>query len=405
MKKIKSDYLYLMLALFGAIALSILLFFILFRMSGIRTVLNTVMNALMPFIVGGVIAHILKPSCNFIERELGKFFQKRGKSHDKLVPGLSVVITLLLALLVIAILLAMVLPALLDSIASVIKLIPDSIEDISNFLLQFAGDNVTLSNYITELSDSFSSTLRNWVTAVVMPNIETLIGGVSTGVQNIVVVFKNLLIGIVAAIYILLSRKKFAEQAKTLNYSIFGKKWSNIILNEFRYADKVFGGFINGRLIDALIIGVICFIGMLILRLPYPVLVSVIVGVTNIIPFFGPYIGMIPSFLLILMVNPVKSVIFLVFVIILQQFDGNILGPKILGDVTGLSSFWVLFSILFFGGLYGFLGMIIGVPVFAIIYDIICKLVRKGVAYHSRKEREDVDDTPEGAKKDIEISD
>lgn len=148
----------------------------------------------------------------------------------------------------------------------------------------------------------------------------------------------------------------------------------------------MFTGFISGRIVDSLVIGVICFVGMLILGIPNPVLISVIVGVTNVIPFFGPYIGAIPSFLLILAVNPVKAIVFLIFILILQQFDGNVLGPRILGNVTGLSSFWVLFSILLFGGLFGFVGMIIGVPVFAVIYGIIRKLVNNGVVWHEMKE-------------------
>ncbi|MCD7715405.1 MAG: AI-2E family transporter [Lachnospiraceae bacterium] len=158
-----------------------------------------------------------------------------------------------------------------------------------------------------------------------------------------------------------------------------------MILDEICYANRMFTGFISGRIVDSLIIGVICFAGMLLLGIPNRMLVSVITGVTNVIPFFGPYIGAIPSFLLILMVSPAKAVEFLIFILILQQFDGNILGPRILGNKTGLSSFWVLFSILLFGGLFGFVGMIIGVPVFAVIYDILRKLVNKGVAYQETK--------------------
>ncbi|MCD8144787.1 MAG: AI-2E family transporter [Oscillospiraceae bacterium] len=378
MKKTKHKYLCLMLALFGAAALSIILFFLLFRFDGLQAAFHTLMGVLMPFVVGSVIAYLLKPSCNWVEKRLTAFSEKRGKKSLRAAPGLSIAITLLLALAVIVILMVLVLPTLLDSVYSVLLLIPDSIRSLASWVMQYVGNNETLSNYITEFSEGFSTSIPDWISSTVIPNLEQLIGSVAGGVSGAVTLFKNLFIGLIAAIYILAGRKKFAAQAKLLNYSLFGEKWSSLILDEVRYADRVFSGFINGRLIDSLIIGVICFVGMLILRIPYAVLVSVIVGVTNIIPFFGPYIGAIPSFLLILMVSPVKAVIFLIFILILQQFDGNILGPRILGDVTGLSGFWVLFAILTFGGLFGFVGMLIGVPVFAVLYDIVRKLVHYG---------------------------
>ncbi|MCD7744661.1 MAG: AI-2E family transporter [Lachnospiraceae bacterium] len=413
-KRTNNHYLRLMLALFGAAALAILLFFIVFRFSGIKSTAKTLVNVLMPFIIGAVLAYILKPSCNFIEEKLTNFFSKqssreasspartrrpraakpqsslRCRAHKnapmKLVPGLSVLITMVLGLAVVFTLLILVLPTLLETVYSIVRQIPKSIESASEWLLKYAGDNETLSNYITELSESFSTSIPNWIQSTLIPNIEVLIGNLQSGVSGLLTMLSNILIGLIAAIYILGSRKKFAAQAKLINYSIFGKKWSERILEEVRYADRVFSGFINGRLVDSLIIGVICFIGMLLLRLPYAVLISVIVGVTNIIPFFGPYIGAIPSFLLILMVSPVKAVIFLIFILILQQFDGNILGPRILGNVTGLSSFWVLFAILTFGGLFGFVGMIVGVPVFAVVYDIIRKVVLYGVKQQKLKE-------------------
>lgn len=385
MKKLKNDYIPLMLALFGAAALTLLLYYLLFHFGKLWSGVRALMNVWAPFVVGGVIAYILKPTCNAVQDWLTGLLQKRGKS-TKLAGGLSVAITLLLALAVIVILLVIVVPTLLDSIRSVLRLIPSSVERFSDWLLLYVGDNETLSNYITQLSDGVSTSLPEWLISTVLPNLETLVGGVSSGVASAVNVLSNLFLGIIAAIYILGFRKTFARQAKKLNYSVFGKRWSEIILREFRFADRAFSGFISGRLIDSLIVGVICFIGMLILRMPYAVLVSVIVGVTNVIPFFGPYIGMIPSFLLILMVSPVKSLIFLVFILVLQQFDGNYLGPRILGNVTGLSSFWVLFAIITFGGLFGFGGVLVGVPVFAVIYDILRQLVNKGVSYHQARE-------------------
>ncbi|MCD7867084.1 MAG: AI-2E family transporter [Clostridiales bacterium] len=379
-KNKKNPYLRLMLALFGAAALTIVFFFLLFRADTVRNTIHVILNVLMPFIIGGVLAYILTPACNLLEEKLSQLLKNRKKGAS-LAKSLSVALTLLLALAIVCILLLMVVPTLVQTIYSILVQIPDSIQEFEDWILVYAGDNETLENYIVEISEAVSESLPNWLNDTVLPNLKTMIGGFSAGVTGILGGVYNLLIGIIVSIYLLGSRKTFARQARKLVYSMFHRRWANAIIAEVQYADRMFSGFIRGRLLDSLIIGVICFVGMLILQIPNPMLISVIVGVTNIIPFFGPYIGAIPSFLLILMTSPVKSVIFLVFVLVLQQFDGNILGPRILGNVTGLSSFWVLFSILLFGGLFGFIGMIIGVPVFAVIYDVIRKLVNKGEAY------------------------
>ena len=189
----------------------------------------------------------------------------------------------------------------------------------------------------------------------------------------------SLLIGLIVAVYLLASRKKLVKQAKMILYSIFKPRWAQLIQEEVLYADRMFGGFINGKIMDSAIIGVLCYFACIIFKFPSALLVSVIIGVTNVIPFFGPFIGAIPATLLILIQNPIKALWFVLFVLVLQQLDGNVIGPKILGNTTGLSSFWVLFSILLFGGLWGFVGMIVGVPLFAVIYDIIKKLVFHGL--------------------------
>ena len=187
----------------------------------------------------------------------------------------------------------------------------------------------------------------------------------------------NLIIGYIISIYVLFDKEKFRSQAKKLMYTFISSEKVNIILENLRYTDKVFGSFFSGKLIDSLIIGLLCFVGMLIFDMPYSLVIAVIVGVTNIIPYFGPFIGAIPSAILILLVSPSKCITFIIFIFVLQQFDGNILGPKILGNKTGLSSFWVLFSLLIFGGLFGMIGMIIGVPIFSIFYSFINGLVRR----------------------------
>ena len=224
----------------------------------------------------------------------------------------------------------------------------------------------------------------NWAKEQMIPQLMKVMQGnfVSSFVSNAVSFLKNVFVGLIAAIYMLSSKDTFAAQSKKLIYSVFEVDTANMILENLRFVHKVFGGFISGKLLDSLIIGVITFFCITILNMPYVLLISVIIGVTNIIPFFGPFIGAVPSTMLILLANldnPLKAVYFVLFILVLQQFDGNILGPKILGDSTGLASFWVLFAILVFGGLFGFVGMIVGVPLFAVIYSAISGLVNKSL--------------------------
>ena len=210
----------------------------------------------------------------------------------------------------------------------------------------------------------------------------------------------NFIIGIVISIYVLLGKETFIAQAKKLVYAVFPADRGNVIVATVRKANDIFGGFIIGKILDSVIIGILCFIGLSILQMPYTLLVSVIVGVTNVIPFFGPYIGAIPSAILIMLANPIQGLYFIIFILVLQQVDGNIIGPKILGDSTGLNSFWVVFAILVGGGLFGVAGMIFGVPLFATIYYITRKLTawvlrKKGLpeetAAYTEVERIDVD--------------
>ena len=178
----------------------------------------------------------------------------------------------------------------------------------------------------------------------------------------------NFVIGFIISIYVLGSKERFAGQAKKIVYALFDRKAGNEIITNFRFIHSTFIGFIGGKIVDSIIIGVICFVCTSIIGTPYAILVSVIVGVTNVIPFFGPWIGGVPSALLVLMVDPIQALYFIILILVIQQFDGNILGPKILGDSTGLSGFWVIFAITIFGGLFGVLGMVVGVPIFAVFY-------------------------------------
>ena len=371
-------YLYGMLAGFGAISLSIVFFFFIYRFKGFGDAVATLTSILMPFIYGGVIAYLLKPVCNTVENFLRRLFPE--KMHG-LANGLAVAATILFGLLLVYALLMMIIPQLITSVTA---LYYTGRANLGKFVtwfnhLQFVADNQTLMEYVNKAYAALSVDLDSWIKNTLMPSMQNIISGVGIGVLNVVTVFKNLIIGIIVAVYLLAARRKFVRQARLILYSIAKPRWADAIVTEVQYADKMFGGFINGKILDSAIIGLLCYLVCIIVKFPSALLVSVIIGVTNVIPFFGPFIGAVPATLLILIQNPIKALWFVLFILILQQLDGNIIGPKILGNTTGLSSFWVLFAILLFGGLWGFVGMIIGVPLFAVIYDVIKKLVIHGL--------------------------
>lgn len=372
----KKHYIYWMFAIFGAVTMSILLFFIIYRYREFSDSIAKLMGIASPLIYGAAIAYLLKPICNFYERKLRELLSEK---HKKLANMLAVAGSMLTAFIIIYLLLMIIIPQVGNSVSRLVQTVPEKLNQASVWMEDNLDKDFGLPHYLTEVYGEVKTTLNKWIEDVLSPNIQNILEGVGTQIWNSVMFLKNFLIGIFVAIYLLASRKKFGEQAKLILYSIFKTKWADIILSELKYADSMFVGFINGKILDSAIIGVICYVCCLIFKFPNAMLVSVIVGVTNIIPFFGPFIGAVPATLLIFIDSPIKAVWFIVFVIALQQVDGNVIGPKILGNSTGLSSFWVLFSILIFGGLWGFVGMIIGVPLFAVIYDITKKLVFYGL--------------------------
>ena len=371
-------YLYGMLAGFGAISLSIIFFFLIYRFDGFGSAISTLTGILMPFIYGAVIAYLLKPVCNTIEAFLRRFIPEKMKG---LINALSVTFTILFGLLLIYALCMMIIPQLITSVTT---LYYTAQANITKFMywanhLEFIEKNEQIMELLNSAYAALNTNLDTWIKNTLLPSMQNIVSGAAIGVLNVVTVAKNLIIGIIVAVYILASRKRFVQQGKMVLYSVVKPRWASLITEEVKYADRMFGGFINGKIMDSAIIGVLCYIGCLIFKFPSALLVSVIIGVTNVIPFFGPFIGAIPATLLILIQNPIKALWFVLFVLVLQQLDGNIIGPKILGNTTGLSSFWVLFAILLFGGLWGFAGMIVGVPLFAVIYDVIKKLVIHGL--------------------------
>ena len=378
-------YLYGMLAGFGAISLSILFFFLIYRFQGFGDAISKLTGILMPFIYGAVIAYLLKPVCNCVENFLRRLLpEKMGTAANML----AVTISLLFGILVVYALIMMIVPQLITSVTTLYYTARNNLNDFVDWAShqEIIASNQKLLDFIETSYDNLQDTLDNLVRTKLVPSMQSILSGAALGVMSFVTFLKNIIIGVIVSVYLLASRKKFGQQGKMILYSLIKPRWADIILEEILYADKMFGGFINGKILDSAIIGVLCYIACLIFKFPSALLVSVIIGVTNVIPFFGPFIGDIPATLLILIQNPIKALWFVLFVLVLQQVDGNIIGPKILGNTTGLSSFWVLFAILLFGGLWGFVGMIIGVPLFAVIYDVLKKFVFHGLRRNEEME-------------------
>ena len=374
------------------IAASLLLFFLFYNFKAVRSFLSSTVSILMPFIVGAVIAYLLSPLYNMLLRNLDDLFQVRMNPRKArgLAVGVSITLSILFGLVVLGGIIALVLPRFITSVIGVASALPTYAEQGNQWLERFFASNSTYAAAAQETYNALLDYLEQWTTSDLLPNLRNLsntLGGINSLVSNLVngVVYafrilKNTLLGFIVAAYFLASKTKLISQMKQLMYSLFSVKVANAVILKFRYIHKVFGGFIRGKLLDSLIIGLLCFFGTSLLGIPFSVLISVVVGVTNIIPFFGPFIGAVPCGVLILLYSPLKCLYFVIFIFALQQFDGNILGPKILGDSTGLSSFWVLFSIILFGGLFGFVGMLIAVPLFAVIYSLVSGVVQSRLA-------------------------
>ena len=375
----KKKYFYLMMSIFGAISLSILVFFLLDRFQGVGHVFHELKDILAPFIYGGVMAYLLRPMCNFFEGILLKYLPPK---MEKTAMSLAIALAMAAGILAVYAVIIMIAPELYNSILSLWLTLPEKV----NALLDWAGTIFGEDEEMAELLQSFDTTvpviyenMEKWVSETISPYIGSIVSGVGSSVSKILQFLYDMLIGLFVTCYLLGSRKKFARQSVLIVRSVLKPRWADMFLNEVIFIDRMFGGFIDGKILDSGIIGLLCYLGCIIFKFPNALLVSAIVGITNVIPFFGPFIGGIPATLLIMIEDPIKGLWFGLFVLALQQLDGNIIGPAILGDRTGLSSFWVLFAIILCGGLWGIVGMVICVPMFAVIYDVVKKLVRRGL--------------------------
>ncbi len=409
MKFLKGEnkkYLYWGVTAVLVVIVSILCNNILTRWNITMGVFKLIVRAIQPIIFGIIFAYVLNPLLGIYEKYVfgklfGKIMQKKPQAAERTARGVSILFTVATGVAIVAGLLTMIIPELWVNVVRLVNNLPGYIENGRDFLLKLADENPTIVNSLIKELDTASKDLMEFLTTKFLPNANALLAKVSIGIYGTLKTLLNLIIGVIAAVYILSSKEHYAALARKMAYAFMKKESAEKAIRLVKYTDDRFGGFLVGKIVDSAIIGVICFIVCSIFRIPYALLVSAVVGVTNVIPFFGPFIGAIPSAVLILLVDPIKAVTFGILIIIIQQVDGNIIGPKILGDKTGLDSFGVMFSILFAGGLFGIAGMILGVPVFAVIFGIIHSVCDKNLEEKKLPTESEVYETDESFKKAV----
>ncbi len=363
---------------FLVVVAAVIVYFIILHLSDIYSVFKAIASALRAVIYGCIIAYLLNPLMKTIERHLRPFLEgrmKNKKSAKSLSRVSSMLLSFIIVIAVIVALLNMAVPEIYKSIAGLVQTVPGQMENLVAQLNQMLTSDSTVVTYLRNLLTEGSSMLQNFVTNDLLPSAQSIFSALTKGVIDVGRELLNVIIGILISIYLLMGKETYGGQCKKSIYAIFRADHANLILHIADRSNRIFSGFITGKIVDSLIMGCICFVCVSVLRMPYTVLISVIIGVTNVIPFFGPIIGAVPCALLILLNSPIQALYFVILIVVLQQVDGNIIGPRILGNATGLPGFWVIFAIMLGGGLFGFVGMILGCPTFAVIYYIIQMII------------------------------
>ena len=388
--KIVPNKKYNTVALYAAlvIAANVLLIVAILKFDAIASVFGTLMRVLSPVIWGLIIAFLMNPIMVNTEK---LFKKKKEGSSGKLMRAFSVTIASLVFLGIVVGLLVIVVPELVESIKNLFNNMGDLRDKLENWIKNTFSNYPSLVDTATEKIDAFTKDA-----SVIFEKIQPMMDDLVSGAWDVLSFIKDFVLGFIVSIYMLCNKETLLAQIKKTIVSITKKSTCAKIMNVSSQANKVFSGFITGKIIDSIIIGLLCFIGLTLMGMPYNIMIAVIVGVTNIIPFFGPIIGAVPSTLLMLIVDPKKAILLFIFILILQQFDGNILGPKILGDSTGLPGFWVLVSLIICGGLFGFAGMVLAVPMFALLYSFTRSWVE------NKLKRKKLPVTTEYYKQDIE---
>ncbi len=366
------------LTAFIVIAAAIVLVFVFVKSESFSVQTGRIFKAVTPFIVGGLLAYLMNPLMVFFETRYKNFFYKHARRisrANKTSRVLAIITTVLCVILLIGFLLYLLIPQLTGTIVSIVDEMPTQVQRVEEWYWGLELEKTAIGEYVAMAFVKATEYVEDFVENRLVDTATNVLGSIASGIWSVLGTIYNILLGMVFAIYMLAYKEKLAAISKKITYASFKRKKANTLIRITRACHIKFIGSITGKVVDSAIIGLLCFAAMTLFGIPYPPLISVIVGVTNVIPFFGPFIGAIPSAFLILFASPIKCVYFLIIILVLQQFDGNILTPKIVGDTIGLSPLWVLFACTVFGSLWGVLGMLIGVPLMACIYMIIKEIV------------------------------
>lgn len=373
--KRKNRYMGLGLTVFCTVSAILLFYDTLFGRRVLLSIWSQFLSAIQPIVYGAFMAYLLAPVVNFFEGAMtGAPAEKtRDPKHfsHAVVRAVSILLTWAVICVLVYLLASVLLPELYKSILQLVSNVENYYNTISGWVEHLLESNPMVENWVAVQMDNYYTDITDWLKNDLMPQAQTVMLAAAGGVMSLLGFLKNLLVGIIVSVYLLATKERCTAHARKMVYSLFSRENVRWVLRGIRKVDDIFSGFVRGKLLDSLIIGILCFIGCSILKFPYTPLVSVIVGVTNIIPFFGPFLGAIPSTFLILLASPMKALYFVIFVLVLQQLDGNIIGPKILGGKTGLSSLWVIIAILIGGSFFGIPGMFFGVPVCACLYSAV----------------------------------
>ncbi|MCM1334843.1 MAG: AI-2E family transporter [Bacteroides sp.] len=378
------------LTAFAVIFASTLVIFILMNQHSLAAGIGGFLNALVPIFYGFILAYLLCPIVNFFEtRVFGRLFAKKkapdraeAKAHglnifvkNKLARVFSILVTLVIVIAIIVGVISAIIPQLESTIRILVNNIPSYIATLTDWITSAFASFPDLGAEVTDMVNQSFVALRDFLSNSILPQVGDYLGSLTNGIVSLIGILMNLVLGLVISIYCLYSKELFSAQAKKALYSILKVKHANTFIGAVRRIHRSFGSFITGTLIDSFVVACVTFIVTTLFNIPFALLVSVLMGLTNIIPYFGPFIGAIPSAFLILMEDPLKSLIFIAIVLVIQNLNGNVLSPRILGENIGLSSFWVIFALLAGQGIFGFWGLIIGIPLFAVIYSTIRALV------------------------------
>jgi len=369
-------YLYWGVTAFSVIACSILFYSVLAEWSSVLKILRKLNAILNPVILGIVLAYIFTPILNFFESSFllkmgSKAFpgnERKAKTFSR-VTGIIMVLLILLALLILFI--AFVMPQIYYSLQKLVHKTQDYYNTIYIFLNELFNKDMGTESVLSGALFKTKEYITGWINTGLMPRAKDIIVNVSSGLLGALQSLFDLFVGVILSTYLLYRKEEFIARLKKLSYSALSKKLTDSLMNSIGHIHRTFGRYIVGKIINSVLMSLICAAFMIGFNMPYAALISLIIGVTDMIPFFGPYIGTIPCVLLVLLEDPVKAVILLAFLLILHSFNGSIMEPKIIGTSTGISGFWVLFAIFLFGGIFGVIGMLCGVPLFAVIYSAI----------------------------------